>query len=663
MATVPRFQRQISSQGLPGVNLPTQAPIEAFGGGQGLANVTQGSLRSIQAIQELALEEKTRADKLMLNEFKSNALQDLNKSLYDPKDGYVVNVKGENITNEEYVNSFRDKYLANLDEGVSKLRNREQRDQAQAWRSQLENQFDEITNKHYSHEFDQHEKKVFSSQVKNLIEHGSNNYGNMDLVGKTAVELESLIMDRASDEKMSPEETKDAVLNVMSGYHSTVIRRMLSDRQDISAKAYFDSLTRKDKNLPPKSFPGLIKYSNIEFSKLKVFNNEVGGTKTVKSMGISDDKGREILIPTVDPDTGEDLSPQEAVIMHKRTGRHLGIFESPKSADEYASKFHHLMGPVKEQLTTNDRIKLSGLVDESSIRGKAQRISNAILSKGLNETETLKEVEIVTGNNVDLRDETMRRVKQKISDLRMAQDNDYKNSVEIAYKQLETTMDPDSIDDNLWHSLKGPDKKNIIKFAGIRRDGKVEPTDNNAWYVLQNQLANPETRMKIARDNPYKYRNVLGDGDFEEFKQAQNNAVANEEKFIKDMNTFLNSDLVVKSTLEAARIDLSKPKQAQKYSSLVRDLVQWSKEKFIEDGKYPDQDAIQKRLDFLLLRTKGVRVFEIPINEKIRINYRNIPYEDKVRIENTLKVTDENYTEDDVVEAYNFKVNEEKRFR
>jgi hypothetical protein len=129
------------------------------------------------------------------------------------------------------------------------------------------------------------------------------------------------------------------------------------------------------------------------------------------------------------------------------------------------------------------------------------------------------------------------------------------------------------------------------------------------------------------------------------------------------VNTFLNSDLGVKSTLEAARIDLSKPKQAQKYSSLVRDLVQWSKEKFIEDGKYPDQDAIQKRLDFLLLRTKGVRVFEIPINEKIRINYRNIPYEDKVRIENTLKVTDENYTEDDVVEAYNFKVNEEKRFR
>jgi hypothetical protein len=82
--------------------------------------------------------------------------------------------------------------------------------------------------------------------------------------------------------------------------------------------------------------PGLLEPGNINLHNRPKVRNADGSISTVKSMSINiDDK--EVLIPTISDD-GETLSKKEAVELYLATGKHLGIFDTPKSATRYAKK-------------------------------------------------------------------------------------------------------------------------------------------------------------------------------------------------------------------------------------------------------------------------------------------------------------------------------------
>jgi hypothetical protein len=84
---------------------------------------------------------------------------------------------------------------------------------------------------------------------------------------------------------------------------------------------------------------GVVERGNVDLAARP--RVQVPGTKdiaTVRSMGINVD-GNEVLIPTVSDD-GRLLSPQQAIDLYRKTGRHLGVFKDRKSADAYAEALH-----------------------------------------------------------------------------------------------------------------------------------------------------------------------------------------------------------------------------------------------------------------------------------------------------------------------------------
>ncbi|WP_312237302.1 hypothetical protein [Stenotrophomonas sp.] len=78
---------------------------------------------------------------------------------------------------------------------------------------------------------------------------------------------------------------------------------------------------------------------NIDLTKRPVVRNPDGSISTVRSISANFD-GNEVLIPTVSDD-GKILSDDDAIAAYQRTGRNLGVFDTPENATAYAESLHN----------------------------------------------------------------------------------------------------------------------------------------------------------------------------------------------------------------------------------------------------------------------------------------------------------------------------------
>jgi hypothetical protein len=83
---------------------------------------------------------------------------------------------------------------------------------------------------------------------------------------------------------------------------------------------------------------GMVERGNIDLHSRPSVKNPDGSISTVRSISIEED-GKEVLIPTVVGDRV--VSDQEAIREYKRTGKHLGKFNSVEDADRYAEQLHN----------------------------------------------------------------------------------------------------------------------------------------------------------------------------------------------------------------------------------------------------------------------------------------------------------------------------------
>ncbi len=137
----------------------------------------------------------------------------------------------------------------------------------------------------------------------------------------------------------------------------------------------------------PKSESGMLSRGNIDLTQRPKVKNEDGTISTVRSIGVNID-GKEVLIPTVSDD-GRILSDDEAVEQYRKTGKHLGMFDNPQSASDYAERLHQQQAQtITPNNPSNERSSL--LWDQGRVEKlKEQEIDPAALARGLAQGGTL----------------------------------------------------------------------------------------------------------------------------------------------------------------------------------------------------------------------------------------------------------------------------------
>lgn len=100
--------------------------------------------------------------------------------------------------------------------------------------------------------------------------------------------------------------------------------------------------------------PGMLEAGNLDLSRRPEVKNKDGSISTVRSMSVGID-GKEYLIPTVSTD-GKLLTEDEAVELFRKTGEHLGVFDTPEHATAYARQLHK----DQEKLLIDKKAKEAG---------------------------------------------------------------------------------------------------------------------------------------------------------------------------------------------------------------------------------------------------------------------------------------------------------------
>ncbi len=93
--------------------------------------------------------------------------------------------------------------------------------------------------------------------------------------------------------------------------------------------------------------PGLLVPGNLDLMNRPRVKNPDGTISTVRSASYNLD-GYEVLLPTISDD-GNVLDDAGAVKQFRRTGNHLGLFDSPDSATAYAQRLHEDQARMVEQ--------------------------------------------------------------------------------------------------------------------------------------------------------------------------------------------------------------------------------------------------------------------------------------------------------------------------
>lgn len=198
---------------------------------------------------------------------------------------------------------------------------------------------------------------------------------------------------------------------------------------------------------------------------------------------------------------------------------HLGVVTRfLDSGGDTAGKEYFDM--IKEKMTADDLSRASKLVEDATLRGEAQRTVDANFGQTDDYATLLERARSIKDDK--LRDEVVRRTKNRIADDKAIKNAQRSENFEKAYWILNDTKNVDKIPSSLMTSLDPADHTKIMNLAKKIERGVEFSTDWPTYYNLEQMAGDPQTRQKFKSVNLLNYRDKLDDTAFKKFSKMQN---------------------------------------------------------------------------------------------------------------------------------------------
>ena len=339
---------------------------------------------------------------------------------------------------------------------------------------------------------------------------------------------------------------------------------------------------------------------------------------------------------------------------------HLGILQRMVNAgdDQLASDY---ISKVKKSLAADDLVTAEKLVDSGNLRGESQRRADDIFGKN-SESQTLALEEARSIDDPKLRDETVRRVKQRFSDKKKAKDQDNESLHQRAANTIDGGGGVDAIPREDWERFSASQKTALINYANKRSEGIEPETDWVKYYDLKTKASVPATRGEFLKTNLMELRPKMADREFKEMVKLQ--ADLRSGKKSKELDGFRSDNQIVNDAMRAAGFNTNPSPgsdEAKSLSQLRARVDEEIRQRQERTGKKATNEDIQSVVDTMLVEVvtdPGLffdtrkRVFELDPEETGQIEIDDVPRNDRNKIEQALKKNGVPVTEDAILNLY-----------
>lgn len=320
----------------------------------------------------------------------------------------------------------------------------------------------------------------------------------------------------------------------------------------------------------------------------------------------------------------------------------------------------------KADLTSDDLGKLEKSINTGTLRGESQRMSDKIIVSTDSMSSALEATRKI--ENPELRDETVRRVKDFYSTKKLAEEERNERLHKQAGQIIDETGDIDSIPPALWNDLSVSDRSSLRSYSDKRKKGEEPSTDWESYYSLKTMAASPDLRQEFMRTNLMTYRDKLSDSEFKDLVNLQDGLRQKSGQTIKELDGYRSNHEIVNTALSAMGLEPNpKPrdKDAARVSLFKRKVDEAVVQHQQRTGKPITNTEMQAIVDDLSV--EGVvkrgwifddraRKFELEPGQELEFRVKDIPSREKAKIEQALRSRNLPVTEDRIIALYTRKV-------
>lgn len=263
---------RLQATALPGANVPTNAPIEAFGGGAPVSNLATAEQGLSKEVINFSVQQENHANDLAVQNATSAAIQKKNDLVYgkaDPENpqkripGLVDLTGAQAFSAPEQVG---DEYKKFQDDTLNGLSNNKQKQAFMQAAQRIGLDLHETIQKHMYTEGKKFDDETTKASIATSQDDAVLNYQQPGKVEGSLQDQKAEILKKAARSGQSSAQTGVELRNAYSTTHTAVIDKMLANGQDQAAKAYYDAnkdqitdhdkSTRLDKALEEGSLRG-----------------------------------------------------------------------------------------------------------------------------------------------------------------------------------------------------------------------------------------------------------------------------------------------------------------------------------------------------------------------------------------------------------------------